>query len=62
MIAEVATTLHGVAWQPLGALRASEIDREVKEILRALHDLAIKVPAPTSLAAYVTASFEELLA
>jgi hypothetical protein len=62
MIAEVATTLRSVAWQPLGALRASEIGREVKEILRVLHDLAIKAPGPTSLAAYVTTSFEELLA
>jgi hypothetical protein len=43
-------------------LRASEIDHEVKEILRALHDLAVKAPAPSSLAAYVTTSFEELLA
>lgn len=62
MIAEVATTLRGVAWQPLGALRKSAIAPEVSEILRALHDLAIQAPAPTSLAAYVTTSFEELLA
>ena len=62
MIAEVATTLRGVAWQPLGALRAKDIDREVKEILGALHGLAIKAPAPPSLTAYVATSFEELLA
>jgi hypothetical protein len=62
MIAEVATTLRGVAWKPLAALRASDIDREVKEILRALHDLAVQAPAPPSLKAYVSTSFEELLA
>ena len=62
MIAEVATTLRGVAWQPLGPLRASEIGPEVNELLRALHDLAIQAPAPSSLAAYVTTSFQELLA
>jgi len=62
MIAEVATTLRGVAWRPLGSLRAREIGPEVKEILRALHHLASQAPAPSSLAAYVTTSFEELLA
>ena len=62
MIAEVATTLLGVAWRPLGSLRAREIGPEVNEILRALHHLAIQAPAPSSLAAYVATSFEELLA
>ena len=62
MIAEVATTLRGVAWRPLGAFRSSDIGREVKEILHALHDLALKAPAPSSLRAYVSTSFEELLA
>ena len=62
MIAEVATTLRGVAWKPLGALRASDIDPEVREMLRALHDLAVKAPAPPRLTAYVSTSFEELLA
>jgi hypothetical protein len=62
MIAEVATTLRSVAWKPLAALRASDIDREVKEMLRRLHDLAVKAPAPPSLATYVSTSFEELLA
>lgn len=62
MIAEVATTLHGVAWQRLGTLRADDIDREVKEILRSLRSLAMDVSAPPSLTAYVTTSFEELLA
>jgi hypothetical protein len=61
MISEVATTLRGVAWQPLGAMRAADIDREVKEILRALHGLAVNAPAPPSLTAYVATSFEELL-
>jgi hypothetical protein len=62
MIAEVATTLSGVAWQPLGALRKSAIGPEVSEILRALQELALQVPAPSSLGAYVTTSFQELLA
>ncbi|MGO8710465.1 MAG: hypothetical protein ACLQUZ_00095 [Rhizomicrobium sp.] len=62
MIAEVATTLRGVAWQPLGALRKSAIGPEVGEIMRALHDLALQAPAPSTLAAYVTTSFQELLA
>jgi hypothetical protein len=62
MIAEVAATLRGVAWQPLGALRKSAIGPEVSEILRALHELALQAPAPSSLAAYVTTSFQELLA
>jgi HKD family nuclease len=62
MIAEAATTLSGVVWRPLGSLRAREIGPEVKEILRALHHLASQAPAPSSLAAYVTTSFEELLA
>jgi hypothetical protein len=51
-----------VAWRPLGSLRARDIGPEVKEILRALHHLASQAPAPSSLAAYVTTSFEELLA
>jgi hypothetical protein len=62
MIAEVATTLRGVAWQPLGSLRVGEIGPEVSEILRALHELALLAPAPSSLAAYVMTSFQELLA
>jgi hypothetical protein len=62
MIAEVATTLNGVAWQPLGGLRKSSIGPEVSEILRALQELALHAPAPSSLGAYVTTSFQELLA
>lgn len=62
MIAEVATTLRAVPWQPLGALRASAIGSEVSQILRALHKLALQASAPASLAAYVKTSFEELLA
>jgi hypothetical protein len=62
MIAEVATTLRGAAWQPLGALRASAIGPEVSEILQTLHELALQAPAPSSLTAYVTTSFQELLA
>lgn len=62
MIAEVATTLRSVAWQPIGALRKSAIAPEVSELLRALHDLAIQAPAPASLTAYIATSFEELLA
>jgi hypothetical protein len=61
MIAEVATTLRGVAWRPSGTLRLNAIGSEVGEIVRALHDLAQHAPAPTSLAAYVATSFQELL-
>ena len=61
MIAEVATTLCGVKWQPLGALPASAIHPEVSKILHALHELALQAPAPSSLAEYVTTSFKELL-
>jgi hypothetical protein len=62
MIAEVATTLRGVAWQRCGSLRSTDIDPEVDEALRTLHQLALRVPAPASLAQYVARSFEELLA
>jgi hypothetical protein len=62
MIAEVAVTLRDVAWQSSGTLRADDINREVKEILRSLHSLAMGVPAPSSLTAYVNTSFEGLLA
>jgi hypothetical protein len=51
-----------VAWQPLGALRKSAIGPEVSEILQALHELALQAPAPSTLAAYVATSFQELLA
>jgi hypothetical protein len=51
-----------VAWQPLGGLRKSAIGPEVSEILRALQELALKAPAPSSLGMYVTTSFQELLA
>ena len=62
MIAEVATTLHGVAWQPLGSLCFGAIGPEMSEILRSLQGLALPAPAPPSLATYVTTSFQELLA
>ena len=62
MIAEVATTLHGVAWQPLGSLCFGAIGPEMSEILRSLQGLALLAPAPPSLATYVTTSFQELLA
>jgi len=61
MIAEVASTLRSIAWQPSGSLRRRDISQEVKVILQALHVLAGTVPAPPSLAAYVTTSFEEML-
>jgi hypothetical protein len=61
MIAEVATTLREVPWRPLGSLGISDINAEVDETVRALHELATKAPAPTNLAKYVRASFKELL-
>ncbi|WP_426441105.1 hypothetical protein [Bradyrhizobium genosp. P] len=61
MIAEVASTLRNIAWQASGSLRAREINPEVKELMLALRSLASQAHAPTSLAAYVTTSFEELL-
>jgi hypothetical protein len=61
MIAEVASTLRGIAWRPSGSLRLHEIGQEVKVILQALHVLAGQAPAPPSLAAYVATSFKELL-
>jgi HKD family nuclease len=62
MIAEVASTLHNIGWQPSGSLLSREINPEVKALILALRDLARQAHAPTSLAAYVTTSFEELLA
>lgn len=61
MIAEVATTLRGVSWQPLGSLGVIDIKMDLDQTLRALHELATKAPAPTNLAKYVRTSFEELL-
>jgi len=61
MIAEVASTLRNIAWQASGSLRSREINPEVKALIVALRDLASLAHAPTSLAAYVTSSFEELL-
>jgi hypothetical protein len=61
MIAEVASTLSNIAWQVSGSLRAREIKSEVKVLMVTLRDLASQVEAPTSLAGYVTTSFEELL-
>jgi hypothetical protein len=62
MIAEVATTLRAVAWKPHPPLHSSDIAPELKDTLRALHQLALQAPAPTSLAAYVKTSLEEILA
>ena len=61
MIAEVASTLCNITWQASGSLRAREINPEVKALIVALRALASQVQAPTSLAAYVMSSFEELL-
>jgi HKD family nuclease len=61
MIAEVAATLRSVAWKSLGTLSPQAIGPEVAEITRSLQDLARQAPAPPSLAAYVTTTFEELL-
>lgn len=61
MIAEVAATLRSVAWRPLGTLDKHAIGLEVSEITRSLRGLAHQAAAPPSLAAYVAASFEELL-
>lgn len=62
MIAEVAATLRGIDWQPCAPLRDRDIRPHVNETLQALHRLALQAPAPASLANYVKASFEELLA
>jgi len=61
MIAEVGETLRSVAWRPLGTLRPEAIRTEVALVIRTLHEFALQAPAPPSLRAYVTASFEELL-
>jgi hypothetical protein len=61
MIAEVAATLRGVTWRPLGSLGANDINADVDETVRVLHELATKAPAPTNLAKYVRTSFKELL-
>lgn len=61
MIAEVATTLWGVPWRPLGSIGAKDISADVNVTVRVLHELATKAPAPTNLAKYVRTSFEELL-
>ena len=61
MIAEVASTLRNIAWQASGSLRSREINPEVKALIVALRDLAGQAHGPTSLTAYVTTSFEELL-
>jgi len=61
MIAEVAATLRSVVWRPLGTLDKHVIGLEVSEITRSLQELALQAAAPPSLAAYVAASFEELL-
>lgn len=61
MIAEVAITLGGILWCPLGSLDAGEINAEMNETVRVLHELATKAPAPADLAKYVRTSFEDLL-
>lgn len=61
MIAEVAATLLGVAWQPAGSLQTSDINAGVKDAVRALHQLASERQAPANLARYVLTSFEGLL-
>lgn len=61
MIAEVATTLRGVSWRPVASLTRHAISVEVDKTLQALHEFAIKAPAPANLAIYVRASFKELL-
>ena len=60
MIAEVATTLRGVSWRPAGSLHRHAISVEVDKTVQALHELAIRAPAPANLALYVGAAFEEL--
>ena len=62
MIAEVATTLRSVVWRPVGVLGEREIRAHVVDAIRALHELALKGPAPDNLAKYVRAAFKELLA
>jgi len=62
MIAEVAATLRGVSWRPMGSLDANAIKVHVNQTIQALHDLAINAPAPANLAEYVKTSFQELLA
>jgi hypothetical protein len=62
MIAEVATTLRGVSWRPVGSLSTGVIKLHVNETVRKLHELATSAPAPTNLAEYVRTSFQELLA
>jgi len=62
MIAEVAATLRGVSWRPMGSLSASLIKIHVNETVQRLCELATNAPAPTNLAEYVKASFQEMLA
>ena len=61
MIAEVAATLREVPWKRFGSLEAGDLRTDVNETMVALSELAFKAPAPTSLAKYVRASFEEFL-
>jgi hypothetical protein len=61
MITEIAITLRDMSWRLFGSLVQNEIDTDVKEIMRALHEFAVHAPAPISLAKYVKTSFEELL-
>jgi hypothetical protein len=61
MIAEVASTLRGVTWRPLGSVDRNAIEAQVGQTIQTLHELATRAPAPSNLAEYVTASFRELL-
>ena len=61
MIAEVAETLRTVDWQRMGAMTHSQIQAEVKQVMKALHKLAVSAGAPKNLTRYVRREFKEML-
>jgi hypothetical protein len=62
MIAELACTLGGVEWRPVGSLNRDMIQTEMRQAIQLLQMHASSLAAHEGLSRYVATSFEELLA
>jgi hypothetical protein len=61
MIAEVAATVHGVSWRPVGSLDHTMLLSEVAAVLGELRRLSEGAPTSPGLRQFVEETFAELL-
>ncbi|MBX5461858.1 MAG: hypothetical protein IRZ28_12320 [Steroidobacteraceae bacterium] len=59
LMAELASTLRQVNWQPAGTLKAKGLREAVDQVIAELKEMAESIPAPENLASYIRETFRE---